>query len=138
MSDQPNYKFAENKHKHTKVNAMLYAKMLVLLREGIYTCDQLAEMTGLAYVTVLHYTRELLAHKVIFIDHWEKDAYGRDALKVYKLGDGKNKKRSRLTDRERSARYRAKKKQAEMLQVIAGNAEFVDHNNGHVGYRELP
>jgi hypothetical protein len=45
-----------------KVNAMAYAHMVKLMLDGTYTCKELADETGLHYVTVLQYAREM--HKV--------------------------------------------------------------------------
>lgn len=42
-----------------KINAMSQVKLIALMLDGVYTCEQLAEGTGLHYVTVLQYTREL-------------------------------------------------------------------------------
>ncbi len=93
-----------------KVNAMAQAKLIALMLDGVYTCKQLAEETGLHYVTVLQYARELHRAKAAHISSWEKDSCGRDAIKIYKIGRGRDAKRERMTDAQRQARYRAKKK----------------------------
>lgn len=106
------------KHKNkpiVKVNAMAYAHLIKLLLEGTYTCQELADETGLHYVTVLHYTRELHKAGAAHICMWEKDMRGRDLLKVYKIGPGPDAKRSKLTQNERQIRYRAKKKQLDWI-----------------------
>ncbi len=72
-----------------KVNAMSQAQLIKLLLDGTHTCTELAEATGLHYVTVLHYCRELHKAGAAHIHMWEKDSRGRDLLKVYKLGQGK-------------------------------------------------
>jgi predicted ArsR family transcriptional regulator len=102
-----------------KLNAITQAQLIKLLLEGIYTCEQLAEETGLHYVTVLQYTRELHRFGAAHISSWEKDCRGRDIIKVYRLGEGKDAKRHKMTDSQRQARYRSKRKQIEMNQRMA-------------------
>ena len=93
-----------------KINAISQARLIALLLEGIYTCRELAEETGLHYVTVLQYTRELHRAGAAHIARWEKDERGRDNLKIYRIGAGKDARRQRLTAAQRQARCRAKKK----------------------------
>jgi hypothetical protein len=102
-----------------KINAYTQAVLIKHLLEGIYTCEELAEHTGLHYVTVLHYTRELHRVGAAHISSWDKDARGRDIIKVYKLGPGKDAKRDKLTLAERQLRYRTKKKQLDLMQRMA-------------------
>lgn len=117
-----------------KINAIAQASLIKLLLEGIYTCQQLAKETGLHYVTVLQYTRELHNAGACHISSWEKDARGRDVIKVYKLGEGRDAKRKRLTGAQRQARTREKRKAGEMSQVMAGTARYVQAANGKLRY----
>lgn len=102
-----------------KINAFTQAMLIKYLLEGIYTCEQLAEETGLHYVTVLHYTRELHRVGAAHISSWEKDIRGRDVVKVYKLGAGRDAKRQKLTAAERQQRRREKLKQITMIHRTA-------------------
>ena len=88
-----------------KINAMSQAKLIALMLDGVYTCEQLAEETGLHYVTVLQYTRELHRAKAAHISSWEKDSRGREAIKVNQIGRGRDAKREKLTAAQRQARY---------------------------------
>lgn len=96
--------------KQVKVNAIAYAKMCAAMIPGDLTCQELADETGLHIVTVYQYTRELHASGAIHIVRYEADARGRHLVKIYKLGPGKDAKRVRLTQAERQARMRAKRK----------------------------
>jgi hypothetical protein len=102
-----------------KINAISQAQLIKAMLDGVYTCMELAEVTGLHYVTVLQYTRELHAAGAAHICMWEKDAYGRDAIKVYKIGEGKDAKRQKLSAAQRQARCRSKKNSIEMNQRMA-------------------
>lgn len=103
-----------------KVNAWAFAQLVRYMLEGTYNCRELAELTGLHYVTVLQYTREMYRAGACHICMWEQDKRGLDMVKVYKLGDGKDAKRRRLTPGERQARYRAKKKALELHHMLIG------------------
>lgn len=103
-----------------KINRFTQAKLIEAMLDGVYTCAELAEMTGLHYVTVLDYTRELHRAKAAHICGWEKDSKGRDVIKIYKIGRGKDAKREKLSGAERQARSRAKKKAIEFANILIG------------------
>ena len=105
-----------------KINAILQAQLIKLLLEGTYTCQELADMTGLHYVTVLQYTRELHRAGAAHIAEWEKDWRGRDLSKIYKLGAGRDKPRQKKTQAERQIAYRAKKKQMKIMELLTCSA----------------
>ena len=99
-----------------KINAISQAQLIKLLLDGVYTCQELAEQTGLHYVTVLQYTRELHAAGAAYICAWEKDTRGRDAIKIYKIGEHRDAQRKRLTAAQRQAKSRAKRFNIDMMQ----------------------
>ena len=101
-----------------KINAITQAHLIKLLLEGTYTCQELANETGLHYVTVLQYTRELHRAGAAHISGWEKDPRGRDLAKIYKLGEGNDKRRHRKSDAEKQIAYRAKKKQIKLMEML--------------------
>ena len=102
-----------------KINAICQAQLIKAMLDGVYTCAELAEVTGLHYVTVLQYTRELHAAGAAHICMWEKDIHGRDAIKVYKIGEGKDAKRQKMSAAQRQARIRSKRNNIEMNQRMA-------------------
>ena len=101
-----------------KINAIMQAQLIKLLLEGTYTCQELADMTGLHYVTVLQYTRELHRAGAAHISGWEKDPRGRDLAKIYKLGEGRDKPRQRKTQQKRQRAYRIKKRQLSLINKL--------------------
>lgn len=92
-----------------KMNPAAFAQ-IVLHLDGDHSCAELAEISGLHYVTVLHYTRSMHRVGAVHIAAWEKDSRNRDAVKLYKLGRGKDKRREKLTSAERAQRSRAARK----------------------------
>lgn len=115
-----------------KMSAVLQAQRVKLLLEGTYTCQELADETGLHYVTVLQYTRELHRAKAAYISAWEKDVRGRDAIKIYKIGVGKDVKREKLTGAQRQAKARERRRAAALARVTAGTARLVPSANGRL------
>lgn len=96
------------------MNPQRYAKLITLLLKGDYNCKELAQVTGMHYITVLEYTRALhLAAPVnlIYICRWERDARGRDAIMVYKFGPGEKDVPRRVLGRtEQQRRYRERQR----------------------------
>lgn len=117
-----------NKRRMVKINRFTQARLIALLLEGIYTCQELAEETGLHYVTVLDYTRELYRAKAAFIKAWEPDSRGRYMIKVYQIGVGKDARKPKKTSAQRTEAHRAKKKaHAALTAVVARPApEYSD------------
>lgn len=109
-----------------KINAITQAHLIKLLLDGTYTCAELAHETGLHYVTVLQYTRELHRAGAAHIAGWEKDSRGRDLAKIYKIGAGTDKRRQKKTQAERQVAYRAKKKQVKLLELLRCNAQSAE------------
>ena len=105
-----------------KINAFTQAKLIEAMLDGVYNCQELAEITGLHYVTVLHYTRELHRAKAAHISGWDKDSRGRDVVKIYRIGRGKDAKREKLTGAERQARTRAKHKAVQFANLLSGES----------------
>lgn len=106
-----------------KVNAWAYSQLVKHMLEGTYNCRELAELTGLHYVTVLTYTREMHKSGACHICMWEQDSRGRDMVKVYKIGAGRDAKRFKLTPAERQARVRAKKRELSLHHSFRGSAD---------------
>ena len=93
-----------------KMGAVLYARMIEMMMHGTFSCAEMAEETGLHYVTVLQYTRELHRAGACYIAHWEKDNRGRDVTKIYKIGKKKDAERQRIPKIELAVRYRQKQR----------------------------
>jgi len=95
-----------------KVNAMAFADLVRDLLDGQFTCEELAQRSGLHYVTVLNYTRAMYKTGAIHICAWRMNNHRMYVKKIYKIGDYQDapKPRKALTHAERSLRYREKKK----------------------------
>lgn len=101
-----------------KMGAVLYGRMVEMMLHGTFSCREIAEETGLHYNTVLEYTRQLYRAGAAHIAHWDKDSHGRDLIKIYKIGKGKDAKRQKLTQAERQARVRLKHKALAAINVM--------------------
>lgn len=120
-----------------KINTITQAQLIKLLLEGVYSCRELAEHTGLHYVTVLQYTRELHRAGAAHICRYEHDPRGRALIKVYKLGEGKDAKRKPVADAEKARQYRERKRAANDDLVRAGLATYVKAANGRLRFESL-
>lgn len=105
--------------KQIKVGALTYAQRIKYMLEGVHSCKELAELSGLHYVTVLQYARALYEAKAAHITAWEKDDRGRDNVRIYALGKGKDAVRTSMTHAQRQKRYRDKQKHLEMINRTA-------------------
>jgi hypothetical protein len=98
--------------KQIKVNAMSFAILVREMLAAELTCEELAEQTGLHYVTVLHYTREMHKAGSAYIAAWRMNHLKQYVLKVYGVGSRADvdKPRKAMTPAQRTQKYRAKLK----------------------------
>lgn len=122
-----------NKH-ITKIGALTQAALVKLLLDGTRDCSELAEETGLHYVTVLRYTRALYRAKAAHICAWHADKLGRATLKVCKLGTGRDAKRPCMTGNEKAAKYRERQRAKKLQLVVAGAGALVQSANGRLRF----
>lgn len=92
-----------------KINQDTYGRLFRMLLDDPCTAHDLSHETGLHIVTAQSLMRTLKKHKVVHVSAWETDRLGRDTTPVYKLGEGRDKPRRRMTQSERQQRYRNKK-----------------------------
>jgi hypothetical protein len=97
--------------KSYKVNAVALAKLLAALRDGPCTYWELHDATGLHYNTLRNYINAMRREKLLYVCEWEKDRFNRDMLAVFAWGDGKDKKKQKMTVAQRKARHRARQRQ---------------------------
>jgi hypothetical protein len=106
--------------RQVKMGAISYGAMCKLMCEGVYSCAEMAELTGLHYVTVLQYTREIYRAGASHIASWETDARGKDCIRIYKLGEGVDaKKKKKRTSSQTSAAHRAKLASIDLINRMA-------------------
>jgi hypothetical protein len=122
-----NPKVPENKGRnYCRVNAMSLAQLLKFLSEGIYSCKELAQESGLHYVTVLTYTREMYRAGVLYVKAWEKDVKGIDQIRIYAFGNKPDAKKQKLSSVEKQRRHRQKKQQMKVVQMMAGDSKLCE------------
>ena len=137
MGSSTQHKGRPMKRKLVKVNALAYAHLIKALQEGDHTVRDLADITGLQELTVYHYCRELHRVKAAHIATFAEDARGYRTATVYKLGEGQDAKRKRFSAKERTARYRSKIKEQELVRVMGGKGQFVKSRNGLMRFESL-
>jgi hypothetical protein len=89
---------------------MSFALLVKEMLAGEYTCEELAERTGLHYVTVLNYTRAMHKAKAAHICAWRMNEKRQYVLKVYGIGEMQDarKPRAAMTPAQRQLKYRMK------------------------------
>lgn len=124
---EPGAVYNPRKHKHVKVNAMSFGKLVRFMMDGVYSCQELAELTGLHIITVYQYTRELHKAGACRIVEWREDSRGRQMIKVYQIGLGRDMPRMRLTSAERQKASRQRKKANARQQTAVDRAKQAPH-----------
>lgn len=127
------------KPRKIKINAVLQARLIKLLLEAPHSAKELALETGLHYLTCLDYLRALHKEKAAYIAAYAPDTQGRHSIKQFALGSKPDAKRIRLTQAQRQARVREKKRAIQTLMVLAGKGEFIPRKNGrYLFVQKLP
>lgn len=101
-----------------RVNAIAIAEMLKAAQEGIYTSNELVEISGLSINTVRGYMSVLHKAGVVHICDWEEDPRGNRTRKVFKLGKGKDAPKPKLSMQEVNRRYREKIKAMKLMKDL--------------------
>jgi transcription initiation factor IIE alpha subunit len=102
----------DNLNKPVRLGALSMAKITRALLEGPCTVTELQAVSGLSINTIHTYMRALRKEKVVHIGGWEKDSTGRDSLRVYKLGAGRDAPRSRKSKAQIARECRQRKQEA--------------------------
>lgn len=96
--------------------------LLTALREGEYSCQELAELTDLSYLTVLGYCRSLHAAGLARIAKYDKDRLGRQSVVIYQLnvlvGIGDAPRPPKMSRAEQQMRYRQRRYERVRLQTL--------------------
>lgn len=106
--------------KSRRITHIILAKTLKALLDGPVTPQEVAEITGVRLATAQEWMRALRKEECVHIGGWVPDSRGRDATAVYKLGAGKDKPRFKVSDTEKSRRYRERKRLRQIQLLTAG------------------
>ena len=101
-----------------RINAIMQATMLRALYEGPCTVQDLCEACGGGIVAIRGYILALRKLKLVHIAEWHEAANGAAVIPAYVWGpDKKDVKRPVKTNAERSARYKARKRDEALLNL---------------------
>jgi hypothetical protein len=109
----------DNLSKPVRLGALSMAKITRALLEGPCSIRELQVISGLSVNTLHTYMRALRKEGVIHICGWEKDATGRDSLRVYKLGAGKDAPRTRKSKAQIARECRKRKQDLQLATSFA-------------------
>ena len=102
-----------------RLGPLSVAKIMRALLDGPCSMPELQHTSGLSMNTLHGYMRALRKEGVVHISGWEKDATGRDSLRVFKLGAGKDAPRRRKPKAQVARECRKRKQEAMLLKLFA-------------------
>jgi len=105
--------------KPVRLGAMSMAKITRALLDGPCSISELRLASGLSTNTLHEYMRALRKEGVVHISGWERDGMGRESLRVYKLGYGKDVARKKKSKAQIAKECRARKQQSKLAQSFA-------------------
>lgn len=111
---------ADNLNKPVRLGPLSVAKVMRALLDGPCCVRELQQTSGLSTATLHAYMRALRKEGVVHISGWEKDATGRESLRIFKLGPGRDVARQRKPKALVARECRKRKQEALLLQLIAG------------------
>lgn len=103
---------ADNLKKPVRLGALSMAKVIGALLERPCNVPDLMHLSGLSTNTVHEYMRALRKEGVVHIGAWKRDATGRESLRVFKLGSGKDVARARKSKAQIARECRQRKQLA--------------------------
>ncbi len=106
---------ADNLKKPVRLGALSMAKVISALLEGPCSVPELMGLSGLSANTVHEYMRALRKEGVVHIGAWEKDATGRESLRIFKFGPGKDVARRKKSKALIAKECRQRKKAAQRV-----------------------
>jgi DNA-binding transcriptional ArsR family regulator len=124
-----NMQAADDLNRPVRLGPLSVAKIMRALFDGPCTVPELQEASGLSVSTLYEYLRALRKEGVVHVCAWEKDATGRESLRVFKLGPGKDAPRQRKSKAQIARECRERKSVANMLRLIASPLPKVSHRD---------
>jgi hypothetical protein len=105
--------------KPVRLGALSMAKISRALLDGPCSIRELKVISGLSTNTLHEYMRALRKEQVVHICGWEKDATGRESLRVFKLGAGRDAPRSKKSKAQIAKECRKRKQDAKLTNSFA-------------------
>jgi hypothetical protein len=118
----------DNLKKPVRLGALSMAKVTRALLDGPCSVPELKVISGLSINTLHEYMRALRKENVVHICAWEKDATGRDSLRVFKLGAGKDRPRGKKSKAQISKECRQRKQDAMLFNFFTVLPTATDRN----------
>lgn len=96
-----------------KINVLKLAKTLRLFQQQQeVTALQLATEVGVHLITAQSWLRQLRFNSVVHIAGWLPDSLGRDAIPIYRFGEGVDAERRKTSRSEINRRYLERKRES--------------------------
>lgn len=102
----------DNLKKPVRLGALSMAKVVRALLDKPRSVPELMDVSGLSTNTVHEYMRALRKEGVVHIGAWRRDATGRESLRVFKFGPGKDAARAKKSKAQIARECRERKREA--------------------------
>ena len=129
---------ADDLTKPAKLGALSLAKVIRSLLDGPCSVPELHIASGLSKGTLHSYMRALRKERAVHICAWEKDATGRESVRVFKLGEGQDCLRSKKTKAQIARECRLRKKDQKLSSVFFPVNEDTHHASMTPASNHLP
>lgn len=113
----------DNLKKPVRLGALSMAKVVAALMRGPCSVPDLMALSGLSCNTVHEYMRALRKESVVHIGAWARDATGRESLRVYQWGAGKDAVRAKKTKAQIARECRQRKANLRRMEKSAQDRE---------------
>ena len=117
--------------KPSKLGALSLAKLIRSLLDGPCSVPDLQVASGLSKGTLHAYMRALRKEHAVHICAWEKDATGRESLRIFKLGDGNDCLRGKKSKAQIARECRMRKQDKKLSWAFSGVVEDACRAGGH-------
>ena len=99
---------------------MAFAQMIRLLTQDPHTFAELAEETGLHYITVREWVREMHRQGIVRVAAWVENTRGHRRIEAFMFGEGADAKKPRpKSGAQRTREYIARKAAREAPSLVA-------------------
>lgn len=109
----------DNLKKAVRLGSLSIAKVMRALLDGPCSVTELEEISGLSNHTLHDYMRALRKEHAAHICGWEEDATGRESIRIFKLGAGKDVPRRKKSKAQIARECRQRKKDAQLTNWLS-------------------
>lgn len=93
-----------------KTDKYCYEVLMKTLKETDLTYKEMVEISGFTIWSLIKYIKKLHAEEKVHVCGYYKDSIGRETIKIFRYGKGKDAVRNKLSGADKQKNYKARKK----------------------------